>query len=523
MNTGNIKSRCGRVAAFALAGALALGLAPSAQAARNWNGSSTGNWATSGNWTGTTGRRYFKKENLSGSKVDRIFLSANVTETKNTGLCFDNVPDRGYWRLRSANPSNIYTFDNSGNTGSDYDQDLICIGYAGKGSSAHFYGIKLKTRHLTVGGHASLGTNIVKYDMTGHLVLAESDINDDNNLFFGPATITTTKTCDFFKGDLYATNANITCQSTMKLYNFTADKTGGVWTVSGNLTIAAAADCTATFTNNGGDITCSGDFIFGDGAGSAGTFTLNSGTVTVPNNKWTKAYKGNGTLNLNGGTFTTQHVTDEGAGSSFAVNFNGGTLKANAAHSSGLLCHRSGNGLTVTVGENGGTIDTGAFNITVPVAINAVENTAGAFTVTGGGSATFSAMGNLAGALAVGDNTTLRWFDQDGIVSNYTFTALNLGAGSTLYLDADSSGCDTISATTTNIAATADNPITINLNFLVPPATGQTLTLFETDDVAKFTVNPKVGDVIIPHETSVVNGALTLTITAEGRSGRHVV
>ncbi len=513
MEIASIKSRCGRVAAFVLAGALALALAPSAQAAKNWNGSSSGNWATSGNWTGTSGRRYFKKENLSGSQVDRIYLSANVTETKSTGLCFDTVPERGYWRLRSSTPSNIYTFDNSGNTGSDYDQDLICIGYAGRGSSAHFYGIKLKTRHLTVGGHASLGTNIVKYDMTGHLVLAESEINDDNNLFFGPVTITTTKTCDFFKGDLYATNANITCQSTMKLYNFTADKTGGVWTVSGDLTIAATANSTATFTNNGGDITCSGDFIFGDGAGSVGTFTLNSGTVTVPNSKWTKPLAGTGTLNLNGGTFVTQHFQDDTVGGSLTVNFNGGTLKANNAHSKGLLYHAVGNGIFVNVGANGGTIDTGAFNITVPVAINAVENTSGAFTVTGGGSATFSAMGNLAGAFTVGDNTALHWFDQDGVVSNYTFSALTIGAGSTLYLDADATGCDAFVASATNIAATA----TICLNFLENVLAGTQYVLFEAasiDDFVVAAVNKNTG-VVVPFEKSIVDGRLVVTVVAD--------
>lgn len=54
MNTGNIKLRYGKVAAFALAGALAFGLVPSAQAAKNWTGSSNGNFSTSGNWGATT-------------------------------------------------------------------------------------------------------------------------------------------------------------------------------------------------------------------------------------------------------------------------------------------------------------------------------------------------------------------------------------------------------------------------------------------------------------------------------------
>ena len=264
--------------------------------------------------------------------------------------------------------------------------------------------------------------------MTGHLVL--DDLNNAATAYEGGISVTATSTCDFYKGDLYATNATITSSGNMTLYTFNAEKTGGNWTLNG-------------------------DLIIGAKSGASATFTQNSGTVTVANNKWTKSTNGDGTLNLNGGTFMTQHVTDGAAGGSLTVNFNGGTLKANGVHSYGLLCHRDGNGLTVNVDAGGGTIDTGALNIKVAVPINAVENTAGAFTVTGGGSATFSAMGNLAGAFTVGDNTTLHWFDQDGVVSNYTFSALALGAGSTLYLDADSSGCDTISATTTNIAATA--------------------------------------------------------------------
>ena len=61
------------------------------------------------------------------------YLSANVTETSNTGLCFYDVPDRGYWRFQGQHH---YTFDNSSpSNNKDYDQDSICIGYAGAGVS----------------------------------------------------------------------------------------------------------------------------------------------------------------------------------------------------------------------------------------------------------------------------------------------------------------------------------------------------------------------------------------------------
>ena len=138
-----------------LAAVLVFGAATTAQAAQVWTGNSGGNWATSGNWSGNnSGRRYFRKSGLSGDNSDIIYLSANVTETSHTGLCFSSVPDSGYWRFHGQNK---YTFDNSGKTGTDYDQDLICIGYGGAGSSARFYAITLKTRHLTVGGDADVG------------------------------------------------------------------------------------------------------------------------------------------------------------------------------------------------------------------------------------------------------------------------------------------------------------------------------------------------------------------------------
>ena len=119
-----------------------------AQAAKNWTGNKSGDFSNSGNWNGSSGRRYFRNSNLTGNKSDLIYLSKDVSETTNTGLCFYNVPERGYWRFHGQNK---YTFDNSGNS-SNYDQDLICIAYGGNGSSVRFYAINLKTRHLTIGG-----------------------------------------------------------------------------------------------------------------------------------------------------------------------------------------------------------------------------------------------------------------------------------------------------------------------------------------------------------------------------------
>ncbi len=145
----------------------------------------------------------------------------------------------------------------------------------------------------------------------------------------------------------------------------------------------------------------SGDLIIGAEADASVTFTLNSGTVTVANNRWTKSTNGHGTLNLNGGTLVTQHIEDELAGGSLAVNFNGGTIKANKAHLKGLISHGSGAGLDVTVGANGGTIDASGYNVTISADLDNAAGATGAMTFKGGGTVT------LSGAISYTGGTTV--------------------------------------------------------------------------------------------------------------------
>ena len=155
------------------------------------------------------------------------------------------------------------------------------------------------------------------------------------------------------------------------------------------------------------DWTLSGDLIIGAEADASVTFTLNSGTVTVANNKWTKSTNGHGTLNLNGGTFVTQHIEDELAGGSFAVNFNGGTIKANKANAKGLISHGSGAGLDVTVGANGGTIDAAGYNVTIAADLSNAAGETGAMTFKGGGTVTLSGAINYTGGTTVEAGTVV--------------------------------------------------------------------------------------------------------------------
>lgn len=116
--------------------------------------------------------------------------------------------------------------------------------------------------------------------------------------------------------------------------------------------------------------------------------------------------------------------------------------------------------------------------------------------------------------LTLAGGGTTDYFMRDGVVGSYAFDTLTLGDGAVLDLNADASGADTISATTTNVTATAANPVTININFTAAPAAGQMFAFFATDDAAKFAVNPKLGSLTVPNELSVIDGVLVMTVTA---------
>ena len=122
-----------------------------------------------------------------------------------------------------------------------------------------------------------------------------------------------------------------------------------------------------------------------------------------------------------------------------------------------------------------------------------------------------------------GTGSTTDYFTRDGVVGAYPLDSFTLGAGAVLSLDADATGADAIIVAATNVTATTANPVTINLNFLTAPAAGQVFKLFETDDAAKFTVNPKLGGMTVPNTVSVIDGYLALTVTAEDYTWRDAL
>ena len=264
------------------------------------------------------------------------------------------------------------------------------------------------------------------------------------------------------------------------------EKDGGEWDVY-YLRVGTGKNSTGTFTMDGGTMRMRTQFGIGVGANSTGTFYLNGGTVKAKRL-------------LVSSTATSTLVID------------GGTLQADGTSGAWI-----DSPINIKIGANGGTIHTDGGNVVISPAVNAVENTAGAFTVTGGGSATFSAGGNVTGAFSLGEDTELHFFDADATVANYTFDSLTVGAGSTLALDVDATGCDTFTATTLNVSATAEKTTTFRLIVRAMPESGRAFPILAMSeaDAANFKVTaetPAGAPLVV--EKGWANGFLTYAIFA---------
>ena len=170
-------------------------------------------------------------------------------------------------------------------------------------------------------------------------------------------------------------------------------KNGGDWSCY-YLRLGTGTGSTGSFTHNGGTLEVKTELSIG--SKGTGTFTMNGGTVTL--NSGANQYIGNasgssGTLNLNGGTFTARCLRRNNDGATATINFNGGTLKANFADTRGLVA----SGVTINVGEKGGTIDSGNNSISVAAALSGT----GAMTYKGGNTITLSGAVNYTGGTTI--------------------------------------------------------------------------------------------------------------------------
>lgn len=186
---------------------------------------------------------------------------------------------------------------------------------------------------------------------------------------------------------------------------------------------------TLTVTNGGTStklVEASGNSVFnlsGSGVvkiGPAGAAIFNLATTATP--------VGQGTLNLNGGTFETGGFEKQDVESLAVVNWNGGTLKAGAGTASFLP------GLpntTVNVGTGGASIDTAGFDIGITAAL--VNNGAGGLTKSGAGSLTLGGANTYAGDTVVTTGTLA--LTNGAAIPNAS--VLRLAAGTQARVDSD--------------------------------------------------------------------------------------
>ena len=159
-------------------------------------------------------------------------------------------------------------------------------------------------------------------------------------------------------------------------------ETTGMWQIG-------YTDTGHLIVGEGATVKCDADFSL-----HKGSVTVEGGTLTVPSKKWTRfGSHGASTLNLNGGTFATKHIHKDA--NAPIINFNGGTLQANATDTSngGLIQ----SGIAVNVLAGGGKIDNGGFDVT----IGAVISGSGRLTFTGAGTTTLNGFQTIGNELVV--------------------------------------------------------------------------------------------------------------------------
>jgi len=207
----------------------------------------------------------------------------------------------------------------------------------------------------------------------------------------------------------------------------------GDWTIAGSLTVGDASGGTGAFTIKGGSVSSGGAlnianngatgaltvaggslsvdgslYVIRDDTNNSGTLTIKGGTVTVSPTGYTIFSKGYGSINLDGGTLVTKQINRWGSNGTRVqhINFNGGTLKANAA---GNLIYAQYGYLYVTVNAGGGTIDCNGNAITIDQGPRYNDfKGVGGLTFTGGNTITISNNVTYSGATYVAAGTTLK-------------------------------------------------------------------------------------------------------------------
>ncbi len=340
---------------FTLALGAALGIVSAANAADyDWTGGGTDtNYSTPENWGLESG--------YPGSEDGARFLGGAASKT----VTFNGVYTPAYVWTATGNTAYPVTWEGSGSVTTTWN-----IGCADNVDQVGALTINSGTYNAGGGFNFGSGTGVLT--MNGGTVNAGgvsywgTEANADFN-----ATINSGATVSFNGIDGY---------TSLRMMNGTG--IAGIVNIDGG-----------TFAVNGGD------FELGLGnsdATSQTTINISDGGVLSVGNateRWTifgSAGTGKATINVNeGGTFSFWRIAHTSTGEC-KLNVNGGTLKILGKtwnYDNGTIAADNDASFTVTVGENGGTLDTNGFDVKIPKIFKGT----GTLTITGGGSVLFTA------------------------------------------------------------------------------------------------------------------------------------
>ena len=445
-----------------LAAALALGVATTAEAAVNWTGSNSNLFSDTGNYNSYTYNFVFNNASATRTLVylDKNYkgkIKFNNDAEKYRGLIFRAHPANAPWHFCGWYDGGIHAYDNSGGTS---DQASIYIGDAAASSVLRLSAISLTTRTNQVGS--------ADYSFAGHVVMDEYDA--DGTTWRGPVTFKTTGDMNLYRGDIYATNAVLTCGGTMKLHDFALAIKGGALTAK-NIWLGNASGKTSTLTIADAIVTnSSGACYVGYASGATSTLNLNEGGTLVTRNLYRQ----------NDGTAT--------------VVFNGGTLKAKEAYANygGLI----GPELAVSITENGGTIDNSGYNILLS------KDLVGGMTFIGSGTTTIAVSQSGTGSVTISGGTLVL---SDGVTLSRD---LSIADGATLRMVSLSTETAAVTGSSFAIASGAS----IELPDIKAKGNYKLFTCASGSFAADAADNLKVSGVKVPYTITVVGDTIYLNI-----------
>ena len=414
-----------------LAAAVATTATIAAKAAeRNWSGAgSDSNWDTAGNWDSlptSSDKVYFRNDNvvsrtatLNGSYTNTVLHVGKGSSAENPyifeatdpsyGLTFTDDGWLGYYEagwlwLKSG----TYTFARSMHTGAngvgggDRNPFWLKVGDGESDVTLNVkgtYGPSFSSSSVFVADKATLdfSDQTIYMASSSSAFITNSTMTVSKILLKGTSSMTVSGSTmtvgdDFNVADASGNNCT-----------FNADSTALTLTHNNRVfNVGYGANSTGAVVKDGGVWSCY-YLRLGKGSGSTGTFTMNDGTLEVKTELTiAKDASGTGVFNLNGGIVTASGVSATGTGT---LTFNGGMLKARSA---GTLIADSAN-LTVTVGANGGTIDSDNKAITVAKAMTGT----GAMSFKGGNTITLTGANTYTGGTTIDVGTTVATADAD--------------------------------------------------------------------------------------------------------------